>query len=212
MIAMPKPWVWSSLVAALVLTLVLVPAGPAPAHRSDTPHQLVLTSIAVEGDSLSVVLWVERPTPIVAAEFRAHFAEDRRAAADQDARFRRAQWAALAEALHVRVNGEPLDVDLTPLPLPNNGRGNETRFVYGVGATVAVRTDRLVVEFDNQALLDQDHVFLSVYADAIRPWRVVEDSSRQLLADAERVPVELAPRATWSHDERLRQGRVVFER
>ncbi len=210
MTAMPKPWAWSSLVAALALLPAL--AGPTLAHRRNTPHQLVLTSIAVEGDSLSVVLWAERPTPIVAEEFRAHFAEDRRAAADQDARFRRAQWAALAEALHVRVNGEPLEVDLTPLPLPNNGRGNETRFVYGVGATVAVRTDRLVVEFDNQALLDQDHVFLSVYADAIRPWRVVEDSSRQLLADAERVPVELAPRATWSHDEGLRQGRVVFER
>lgn len=208
MIATPKPWAWTSLGAALVLVLT----GPSLAHRSDTPHQLVLTSIAVEGDSLSVVLWAERPTPIVADEFRAHFAEDRRAAADQDVRFRRAQWTALAEALHVRVNGEVLGVHLTPLPLPNNGRGNETRFVYGVGATVAVQTDRLVVEFDNQALLDQEHVFLSVYADAVRPWRVAEDSSRRLLTDAERVPVDLAPRATWSHDEGLRQGRVVFVR
>ncbi len=205
---MPKPLALASLLAAVLVGL----AGPSPAHRSATPHQLVLTSVTVEGDSLSVVLWTERPTPIVAKEFRAHFADDRRAAADQDVRFRQAQWAALAEALRVRVNGDPLPAELTPLPLPNNGRGNETRFVYGVGATVPVDSDRLVVEFDNQALLDQDHVFLSVYADAARPWRVVEDSSRRLLSDADRVPVEIAPRATWSHDERLRQGRMVFAR
>ena len=207
MIATPKPWVWPSL-----LVLILA-ATVARAHERETPHQLVLTSIAVEGDSLSVALWVERPTPIVAREFRETFADAPRAAADQDARFRQAQWERLAAGLHVTVDGEPIGVDLRPLPLPNNGRGNDVRFVYGVGAKVGLEgRERVAVEYDNQALLDEPHVFLSVYADAMRPWRVVEDSSRQLLADGERVPVEFAPSATWSHDEALRRGRAVFER
>lgn len=205
MIAMPKPWVWPSV-------LLLVLAGVTARAHDDgrSPHQLVLTSFAVEADSLHVVLWVERPTAVVAADFRARFADDRGAAAAQDETFRQEQWATLAGALTVTVDGSALDLPLRPLPLPNNGRGNDVKFVYGVGAKLPVG-DRtiLTVEYDNQALLDQPHVFLSVYAEADAPWRVREDSSRQVKGSAGRGP---QPTATWSHDARLRQGRIVFAR
>ena len=206
MIATPKPWVWASLMVAVVL--VTAPR----AHESDTPHQLVLASFAVEQDSLRVVLWVERPTPIVARAFRERFADDRTAAAAQDEAFREEQWAHMAESVAVRVNGTPLETTLRPLPMPNNGRGNAVRFVYGVGVRVGVDgVDRVEVEYDNQALLDEPHVFLSVYADTDDAWRVVEDSSRAITG--ERLGANApAPEATWSHDPRLRQGRIVFAR
>lgn len=203
MIATPRPWVWLSL-------LVLAVAVPAVAHDDGTPHQLVLTSFAVEDDSLRVVLWVERPTSVVAEAFRERFADQRDDAAAQDEAFRREQWATLAASLTVQTEGESLGVELRPLSLVNNGRGNDVRFVYGVGATVPVGDrDRVAIDYDNQALLGEDHVFLSVYAESDDDWRVVEDSNRDVRGTRGRGPT---PGATWSHDPRLRQGRVVFER
>lgn len=207
MIATLRPWAWTSLVCAALAVFAL----GAHAHESETPHQLVLTSFAVQGDSLRVVSWVERPTPVVARAFRERFADDRDAAADQDEAFRREQWAHMAESLVVRVDGTVLDRPLRPLPMPNNGRGNDVRFVYGVGVTIDVSDrERVVVEYDNQTLLDAPHVFLSVYADVDAGWRVAEDSSRAIAGESHSGgPVD---GATWSHDRRLRQGRVVFER
>lgn len=207
MIAMPRPWVWTSFVGAVLAVFALV----ASAHEAETPHQLVLTSFAVQGDSLRVVSWVERPTAVVARAFRERFADDRDAAADQDAAFRREQWGHMAEGLVVRVDGVLVDRPLRPLPMPNNGRGNDVRFVYGVGTTLDVSgRDRVVVEYDNQTHLDAPHVFLSVYADVDAGWRVVEDSSEAIAGEARGGgPVD---GATWSHDRRLRQGRIVFER
>ena len=215
MIAMPKRWGWASLALAGTIAALLV--TPARAHRTSVPHQLVMTQVAIEGDSLRVSVWVERPTPVVVEEFRAAFDANRQRSEEQDERFRRAQWQRLNESLFVVIEGEPLEIDLRPLPLLHNGRGDAQKFVYAVGGAVSLsewaRSDRLVVDLDNQVLFDQEHVFLSAYAEAQRPWRVVEDSNAALLARAERTAAELAPDgATWSHDERIRRWRIVFVR
>jgi hypothetical protein len=176
-----------------------------------------MTQIAVEGDSLRVAVWMERPTSVVAREFRAAFTPDRQRAAEQDERFRRAQWRKMNESIFVLVDGQPLEIELQPLPLANNGRGDAEKFVYAVGGAVPLaavtRGDRVVVDLDNQVLLDQPHVFLSAYVEAQRPWRVLEDSNAALLAKGERVGTGFAPGgATWSHDERVRRWRVVMGR
>lgn len=215
MIAMPKRWVWSSLVLAGAVGAAV--AAPARAHRTPVPHQLVMTQVAIEGDSLRVSLWVERPTPVVVDEFRAAFEANRQRSDDQDERFRRAQWQRMSDGLFVLVDGEPLEIEFAPLPLANNGRGDAEKFVYAIGGAMplsaVIRGARIVVELDNQVLLDQPHVFLSAYAEARSPWRVAEDSNAALLAEAERSATEYAPDgATWSHDERIRRWRIVFVR
>lgn len=198
----PRPWVW--------LSLLLCAAAPVAGHEDETPHQLVMTTFTVEGDSLRVVLWVERPTPVVAKVFRERFVEDRRAASAQDDAFRQEQWATLAAGLDVLVDDEALGVDLAPLDLPTNGRGNDVRFVYGLGATLSIDgRDRLTVEYDNQALLGEPHVFLSVYAETDDAWRVIENSNDGVKGAKGPGP---SSGATWSHDARLRQGRIVFAR
>lgn len=215
MIATPKRWVWSSLVLAGAVGAIV--AAPARAHRTPVPHQLVMTQVAIEGDSLRVSVWVERPTVVVVEEFRAAFEANRQRSDEQNERFRHAQWQRMSDGLFVLVNGEPLEIEFAPLPLANNGRGDAEKFVYAIGGALPLsavtRGARVVVELDNQVLFDQQHVFLSAYAEAQAPWRVMEDSNAALLAKAERAASEFAPAgATWSHDERIRRWRIVFDR
>lgn len=218
MIVTQKPW--GSPRAASLAIVVLALAGhatPAHAHRTNVPHQLVMTQVAIEGDSLRVSLWVERPTKVVVEEFRAAFDANRQRSEEQDTRFRRAQWQRMSESLFVLVDGQPLEIELKPLPLANNGRGDAQKFVYAVGGamplTAVSDATRVVVDIDNQVLLDQPHVFLSAYSEAGAPWRVAKDSNVALLAKGARAGAEFAPAGTtWSHDERIRRWRVVFVR
>lgn len=187
----------------------------AHAHGTRTPHQLVMIQASIDADSLRVTAWVERPTAVVAREFREAFVADRQQAQDQDARFRHRQWATMAEALHLRLNGTPVPAEAwVPARLANNGRGGEDTFFYVVQCVRAVGdAPRLVFDLDNRILLAEEHVFLSLYAEAEDGWRVSANSASAVLKDgATARSANLPTGTTWSHDRSLRGWHLVFEK
>ena len=211
-IAMPKRWGSTS---ALLVLLAVGPLSDAEAHGTRTPHQLVMIQASLDADSLRVTAWVERPTAMVAAEFREAFVADRQQARDQDARFRQRQWATMAEALHLRLDGVAVPSEAwVPARLANNGRGGEETFFYVVQCVRAVGdSPRLVIDLDNRVLLEQKHVFLSLYAEAEDGWRVSADSATEVLKKGTTAgSANLPTGTTWSHDRSLRQWHLVFEK
>jgi hypothetical protein len=170
---------------------------------------------SIDADSLRVTAWVERPTAVVVAEFRDAFVADRQQAEDQDARFRERQWETMAEALHLRVNGAVIPPEAwVPARLANNGRGSEETFFYVMQCVRAVGdSPQLVFDLDNRILLEEKHVFLSLYAEAEGGWRVRTDSARAVLKDGTTArSANLPTGTTWSHDRTLRQWHLVFGR
>jgi len=197
--------------AALLLICLL--ALPARAHDGQIAHNFVMTQVEIRESVLYIDVWVERPTPEVAAEFRSLFEHDPAAADEQDDAFRQANFDRMAEAMAVELFGEELALAWEPGPLINNGRGNEEIFTWAIVATAPVPKNRRALDLRiHNRLFEEGHTFLSCYVQLDGGWRVEFDSAQAALnATNEEVRPERAG-VSWTHDPSVRNWELRLRR
>ena len=197
--------------AALLLFLVL--ALPARAHDGPRPHHFLMTQVEIREGTLYVDVWVERPTAMVAAEFRSMFRDDPAAADEQDEAFTEMNFRRMIEAMTVRLDGEELALKWEPGPLVNNGRGNDEFFSWAIVATAPVpasRTD-LDLRIENR-LFEDEHVFLSCYVQLDGGWEVAFDSTRATLDASDHDGRPDRAGVSWTHDPSVRNWELRLRR
>ena len=197
---------------ALVLTFCLL-ALPAGAHDGPQAHHFLMTQVEILEGNLYVDVWVERPTPDVAAEFQSMFDHDPTKADEQDQAFFEFNLERMMQAITVELSGEPLALSWSPGNLVNNGQGNEEFFTWAIVAQAPVPDSRQKLDLRIQnALFEAEHVFLSCYVQLDGGWGIEFDSARATLdASDEEVRADRAG-VSWTHDPSVRNWALRLRR
>lgn len=196
---------------ALLVGLLL--ALPAQAHDGPRPHHFLMTQVEIREGVLYVDVWLERPTEVVAEEFRSMFRNDPAAADEQDEAFAEMNFRRMMDAITVGLDGEELALQWEPGPLANNGRGNEEFFSWAIVATAPVPStrDRLDLRIEN-GLFEDEHVFLSSYVQLDGGWRIEFDSTRATLEESEHEVRPDRAGVSWTHDPSVRNWELRLRR
>jgi hypothetical protein len=196
-----------------ILLLICLIAFPARAHDGPRPHHFLMTQVEIRESVLYIDVWVERPTPVVAEEFRSMFERDRSKAEEQDRVFREANFARMIEAMTVELAGQELALAWQPGPLVNNGQGNEEFFTWAIVATAPVPDQRRELDLRvRNTLFEDEHVFLSCYVQLDGGWQVEFDSAVATLEGSkERVRSDRAG-VSWTHDPSVRNWELRLRR
>lgn len=197
---------------ALVLALCLI-ALPARGHDGPRAHNFVMTQVEILEGVLYIDVWSERPTPDVAAEFRAMFEHDPAKAEAQDQAFFEFNIDRMMRAMTVDLAGEELALTWEPGSLVNNGQGNEEFFTWAIVAQAPVPESRRELDLRiHNTLLEGEHVFLSCYVKLDDGWAVDFDSARATLeASDEAVRADRAG-VSWTHDPSVRNWELRLRR
>jgi hypothetical protein len=196
----------------LILALGLM-ALPAHAHDGAQAHYFLMTQVEILDGNLYVDVWVERPTPDVAAEFQSMFEHDPSRADEQDQAFFEFNLDRMMQAITVELSGEPLALTWTPGNLVNNGQGNEEFFTWAILAEAPVPDSLRELDLRiRNALFEAEHVFLSCYVKLDGGWKVGFDSARATLESAdEEVRADRAG-VSWTHDPAVRAWELRLRR
>jgi hypothetical protein len=198
--------------AALLLLLALL-AVPAAAHDGPRAHHFLMTQVEILESVLYIDVWVERPTPEVAAEFRSMFEHDPTRAEEQDEAFRRANFDRMIAAMTVELDGEELALQWRPGPLVNNGQGNDEFFTWAIVAEAPVPESRRALDLRiHNTLFEDAHVFLSCYVKLDGGWKVEFDSARATLEASEEAVRADRAGVSWTHDPSVRNWEIRLRR
>ena len=188
-------------------------ALPARAHEGPRAHHFLMTSVEILEGNLYVDVWLERPTPEVAAEFQSMFEHDPSRADEQDQAFFEFNLDRMMRAMSVELSGEKLALSWEPGPLMNNGQGNEEFFTWAIVARAPVPDSRRELDLRiHNTLFEDAHIFLSCYVKFDGGWRVEFDSARAKLdASDEQVRADRAG-VSWTHDPAVRNWELRLRR
>jgi len=197
---------------AIALLFCLI-ALPARAHDGPRAHTFLMTQVEILESVLYIDLWVERPTPEVAAEFGAMFEDDPSKADEQDRAFLEANLDRMMQSITIELGGEQLALRWEPGTLVNNGQGNEEFFSWAIVANAPVPESRRELDLRiHNTLFEDTHVFLSCYVSLDGGWQVGFDSARAMLdASDEEVRADRAG-VSWTHDPSVRNWELHLRR
>jgi hypothetical protein len=197
---------------ALLLAFCLI-ALPGRAHDGPQAHHFLMTQVEILEGNLFIDVWVERPTPEVAAEFQSMFEHDPTKADEQDQAFFEFNLDRMMRAITVQLSGEPLALGWAPGNLVNNGQGNEGFFTWAIVAQAPVPDSRRELELRIQnALFEGEHAFMSCYVKLDGGWAVDFDSARATLASSREEVREDRAGVSWTHDPSVRNWELRLRR
>lgn len=186
----------------LLLTCLLALTVPAGAHPLGKTSHSLYSALRVGDGTVSAVVILEVPRDVVLEDVRARIdggVAKRKAVKEHDA----GRFAALAEGLSLKVDGEPVPVVWRPLAVPSNGKVVDDFFMYWVGAEVPLPDGQKVeVKLDNQAFQGVDMVY-SGSVQARGAWKVDGNSVAKVLG-ADPSTLDRTDPAAWTTDASLR--------
>jgi hypothetical protein len=172
-----------------------------------------MTQVEIRQSVLYIDVWVERPTPVVADEFRSMFERDPSKAEEQDRIFREANFDRMIEAMTVELAGEELALVWKPGSLLNNGQGNEEFFTWAIVASAPVPEQRRELNLRvHNTLFEAEHVFLSCYVELEGGWKVEFDSAVATLQDSKEPVRSDRSGVSWTHDPSVRNWELRLRR